>query len=126
MPAARVLVGARDDEVGARGERVLGERVAERQVRAPRLVDDERDAVGVGDAGQAGHVGTGAVVGRRDDDRRRRPRRERERRVERRGRQAVGDAELDVDLRRDEARPQAREDDAVDRAAVDRPLHDDP
>ena len=48
--AAGVLVRARDDEVRAGGQGVLRKRVAEGQVRAPRLVDDERHAVGVRDA----------------------------------------------------------------------------
>ena len=123
--AAGVLVGARDDEVRAGGQRVLRERVAEGQVRAPRLVDHERHAVGVRNAGEAGDVGRGAVVGRRDDDGRRRVGRAGQRRVERGGQHAVREAELDVDLGSDEGRAQPREDEAVDRAAVDGALHDD-
>ena len=51
--AADDLVRARDDEVGARRERVLGQRLVEGHVRAPRLVDDQRDAAGVRDLGEA-------------------------------------------------------------------------
>ena len=40
--AADDLVRARDHEVGAGGERVLGQRLVEGHVRAPRLVDDQR------------------------------------------------------------------------------------
>ena len=60
--AAGVLVRARDDEVGAGGQGVLGQGIAEGQVRAPRLVDDQRHAVRVGDARQAADVGHGAEV----------------------------------------------------------------
>ena len=52
----------------------------EREVRAPRLVDDQRHAVRVGDLGQARHVGDRAEVGRRHDGRPDRVRRRRERR----------------------------------------------
>ena len=49
-----------------RGRRQVG---VEAEVRAPRLVDDERHAGGVRDRGAAGDVGGHAVVGRRDDER---------------------------------------------------------
>ena len=120
-----MLVRARDDEVGACRQRVLGQRAAEGQVRAPRLVDDQRHAVGVGDARQAADVGHGAEVGRRDDDRRRRAGRGGERRVQGGGQDAVRDPQPGVDLGRDEGGAQPREDHPVDRAGVDGALHDD-
>jgi hypothetical protein len=123
--AARVLVRARDHEIGAGGESVLGQRVAERQVRPPRLVDHERHAVGVGDPREAAHVGHRAVIGRRDDDRRGRARRRPQGGVERGRPQAVRDSELDVGLGRDERGAQPGQDEPVDRAAVNRPLDDD-
>ena len=107
--AAAELVDRVEDDVGAAGERVGGQLVGEGEVRAPGLVDDERDVAGVGDLGQAGDVGDGAEVGRRDDEGG-----DRlaallgERLLERLGRQAVGDAELVVDLGRDEARAAGR------------------
>jgi hypothetical protein len=123
--AAAVLVRAGDDEVRAGGQRVLWEGVAEGQVRAPRLVDHERHAVRVRDARQTRDVGRRAVVGGRDDDRRRGVGRGGEGGVERRGLDAVRETELDVDLRGDEGRLQPGEDEAVDGAAVDGALHDD-
>ena len=122
--AAAVLVGARDDEVCAQGERVLGQGIGEGQVRAPRLVDDQRHAVRVGDVREAGDVGHRAVVGGRHDDRRRGAGGARERLVERRRPDAVCDAQPRVDLGRHEGGPQPGQDEAVDRAAVDRALHD--
>ena len=86
------LVGARDDEVGAQRQRVRGQILVEGQVRAPRLVDHERNAVGVGHLGQAGHVGHRAEVGGRDGGGPHRVGRIGQRPVERLGRQAVGDA----------------------------------
>ena len=107
--AADDLVRARDDEVGARGERVLGQRLVEREVRAPGLVDDQRDAVRVRDVARA----RARRRPRRSRSARRRSRRPRSgrrvsARVERLGRQAVRDAELRVELGRHERRAQAR------------------
>ena len=65
--AADDLVGARDDEVGAQRQRVPRQVVVEGEVRAPRLVDDQRHAVRVRHLGQRGHVGHRAEVGGRDD-----------------------------------------------------------
>ena len=62
--AAHDLVHARDHEVRAAGERVLGQLVAEGEVRAPGLVDHQRDAVRVGHLGQPADVGDRAEVGR--------------------------------------------------------------
>ena len=123
--APAVLVGARDDEVGPRRQRVLGQRLAEGQVRAPRLVDDQRHAVGVGHAREAADVGDRAVVRGGDDDRGRRVGRAGQRRVERGRQDAVRDAQPGVDLRRHERRSQTGEDHPVDRAAVDGALHHD-
>ena len=67
----------------------------------------------------AGDVGDRAEVGRRDDRRApTAPGVSRERAVERLGRQAVRDAQLGVELGRHEGRPQAGQDQPVDRARV--------
>ena len=120
------LVDRGEDQVGAGLERARGQERREAQVRAPGLVDDQRNAALVR------HLGESA--------RRRRPRRSRwarrsaratasGRRVERLGErlrgQAVGDPELRVELGRDERRLEPGEDDPVDRARVDVPLGDD-
>ena len=76
----------------------------EAEVRAPRLVDDERDAGRVADRRAALDVGAHAVVGRRDDERGPRLRRALQRGGERLGRDAVRHPELLLVLRRDERR----------------------
>ena len=63
------LVRAREHRVGALRQRGRRQRLVEAEVRAPRLVDDERHAGAVRDLGAAGDVGGHAVVGRRDDER---------------------------------------------------------
>ena len=122
--AADDLVGRGDDQVGALAERVGGQIGVEAQVGAPGLVDGQRHAVAVGDRGQPGYVGAGAEVGGRDDHRPDRPGGRRERLVQRVRRQAVGDAELGIELRRGEARPHTAEDEPVDHRGVDVALHD--
>ena len=79
----------------------------------------------MGHAREAAGVGDRTEVRGGNDDRRRRFGRAGERRVQRAGQDAVREPELDVDLRSDEGGLQAREDEAVDRAAVDGALHDD-
>ena len=51
--AAAELVDGVEDDVGAAGEGVGGELGGEGEMGAPRLVDDERHAAGVGDLGRA-------------------------------------------------------------------------
>ena len=106
-------------------ERVGGQVGVEAQVGPPGLVDRQRHAALVRDLGEAGDVGAGAEVGGRDDHRRDRPRRRVERRRQRVRRQAVGDAQVRVELGGGEARPHAAEDEAVDRRGVDVALDDD-
>ncbi len=67
--AADDLVGRGDDEVGAAAEGVRREVGVEVEVGAPGLVDDQRQVALVGDRGEAGEIGAGAEVGRRDDHR---------------------------------------------------------
>ncbi len=67
--AADDLVGARDHEVGAGREGVLGQLLVEGEVGAPGLVHDQRDAVLVGDLRQRTDVRHGPEVGRGDDQR---------------------------------------------------------
>ena len=122
--AADDLVGRGDDQVGALAERVGGQVGVEAQVGAPGLVDGQRHAVAVGDRGQPTYVGAGAEVGGRDDHRPDRAGRRRERLLQRVRRQAVGDAELGIELRRCEGRPHTAEDEAVDHRGVDVALHD--
>ncbi len=95
------------------------------QVGAPGLVDDQRHAALVGDLGEAGDVGAGAEVGRRDDHRRDRVRGLVQRGGERVRGEAVGDPELGVELRRDECRVHPVEDQPVDHRGVDVALDDD-
>ena len=121
--AADDLVRARDHEVRPGRERVLGQRLVEGEVRAPRLVHHERHAVRVGHLDERGHVGHGAVVGGRDDDRGHRVRLAPQRAVERLRRRCSARAKLRVELRRDEGRPHAGDDQRVDRARVRVPLH---
>ena len=123
---ARDLVRAREHRVGALRQRGRRQLVVEAEVRAPRLVDDERHAGAVRDLRAAGDVGGHPVVGRRDDERGLRVRRGGQRRLERRGRDAVGDPELLVVLGRDEARQPAAEHEAVDDRRVRVALRDDP
>ncbi len=121
--AADDLVRAGDDQVGAQRQRVRGQILMEGHVRAPRLIDDQRDVVGMRDRRQRAHVRDGAEVGGRDDPRAHRRRRPRQRGVERLGEQAVRDAQLRIDLRRDERRAHARQDQRVDGARVGVSLH---
>ena len=116
--AADDLVGARDHEVRARRERVLGQLLVEGQMGAPRLVDDQGHIAGVGDLGEGPDVGDGAEVGRRDHPRAHRAGGHRQRAVERLRRQAMGDAELGIQLRRGERGSQAGQHERVDRARV--------
>ncbi len=106
--AAAELVDRVEDHVGAAGERVRRQLVGEREVGAPRLVDDERDVASVGDLGEAGDVGDGAEVGGGDGERRDRIGDLVDRGRERRRGQAVGDAELVVDHGGDERRLASR------------------
>ena len=102
------LVRARDHQVGAERQRVRRQVLVEGQVRAPRLVDHQRHAVGVRHLGQPGHVGHRAEVGRRDRGGADRVGGLGQRPVERLGREAVGDAELGIELGGHEARAHAR------------------
>ena len=104
--------------VGALLERRRRQVGVEAEVRAPRLVDHQRHAGGVGDLGAARDVGRHPVVGRRDDPRRARLRRGGQRRLERGRRDAVRHAELLPVLGRDVARPPAGEHEAVDHRRV--------
>src|SRR4051794_41436405 len=56
------LVRARQDRVGAELQRALGQVGVEAEVRAPRLVDDQRDVARVGDARERLDVGDHPVV----------------------------------------------------------------
>ncbi len=105
---------------------VGGSASVEAEVRAPRLVDDERHAGAVRDLRAAGDVGRHAVVGRRDDERGARVWSLAQRPFERCGRDAVGDAALLVVLRRDEAGDPAAEHEPVDDRRVRVALRDDP
>ena len=60
-------MGRDDRGVGARGHRVDREGGPEPEVRAPRLVHDQRHATAVGHLDQAGEVGADAGVRRRHD-----------------------------------------------------------
>ena len=91
---------------------------------APRLVDDERDVVGVGDLGEPGDVGDRAEVGRRDGEDGDRVGLAVEYRGQGRRLEAMGDAEILVDLGSEERRAQAAEDEAVDHRGVDVALDD--
>ena len=122
--AADDLVGRGDDEIGAGLQGARGQLVGEAKVGAPGLVDDQRDVARVGNLGQPGDVGAGAEVGRGDDQCADRIGRRIERALEHRRRQAVGEAELGIDLRRDEDWLEPGEDGAVDRRGVDVSLHD--
>ena len=110
--------------VGALLERRRRQVGVEAEVRAPRLVDHQRHARGVGDLGAARDVGGHPVVGRRDDPGRARLRRGGQRRLERGRRHAVRHAELLAVLGRDVARPPARQHEAVDHRRVRVALHD--
>ena len=81
-------------------------------------------APAVRDLGQPADVGHGAVVGGRDHDHRGCARGVGQRDLERPGGQAVGDAELGVQLGRDPDRAQAGQDQAVDGAGVHVALDD--
>ena len=116
--AADDLVRARDHRVRAERQRRGRQRRVEGEVRAPGLVDDQRHATGVRDLGQPRHVGDRAEVGRRDDRRPGGARRRLQRPLERLRGDAVGDAELRVELGRHEGRPQAGDHQPVDRARV--------
>ena len=63
------LVRARDHEVRAGRQCMLGELLVEGEVRAPGLVDDQRDPAGVGDGRERCDVGDRPEVGRGDDPR---------------------------------------------------------
>ena len=106
----------------------LGRQVGmEAEVRPPRLVDDERHARRVADLGAARDVGDHAVVRRRDDEHGARVRRlARSAAATDVGRDAVGHAELDVVLGRDERRDAAAEHEPVDDRGVRVALRDDP
>ena len=114
--AADDLVRAGDHQVGARRQRVLGQLLVEGQVRAPRLVHDQRHAVAVRDRGQRAHVGHGAEVRRRDHPSADRSGRGGERALERLRGDGVRDPELGVELRRDERGAQPRQHERVDHA----------
>ena len=60
--AAAEFVGAGDDQVRALGQGVGGDVGVEAEVGGPGLVDDEQDAVLVGDLGEGGDVGDRAKV----------------------------------------------------------------
>ena len=90
----------------------------EGEVRSPRLVDDQRHLARVGDLGQRGHIGHRAEIGGRDDGCAHGARRGVERTLERLGGHAVRDVQLGIELRRDEGRAQARQNQRVDRARV--------
>jgi hypothetical protein len=118
-------VRAGDDDVGAGGERVLGQARVEAQVRAPGLVDDEHDAAVVADLREPAHVSGGAEVGRAHDEGRGRAGCAVQRVGEVVGVHAVGDSQVLVDARHHERRLQAAEHEAVDRAGVHVALDDD-
>ncbi len=81
----------------------------EAQMRAPGLVDDERQLPGMGHLGEAGDVGAGAEVGGGDDDRADRARACIEPGCEALRGEAVGDAQLRVQLGRHEGRAKPAE-----------------
>ena len=119
------LVRRGQHRVGAlleRGRRQVG---VEAEVRAPRLVDDERDAGGRADRGAAGDVGRHPVVGRGDDPGGAGVRRRGERGLERLRGDPVGHPELLLVLRGDVARPPAGEHEPVDHRGVRVALDDD-
>jgi hypothetical protein len=68
LDGATHLVHAGDDDIGAGVHSPLGERVVERQMRAPRLVDDERDVARVAYRGDPRDVRAGAPIGGRDQE----------------------------------------------------------
>ena len=60
---------AREDGVGAECERARRQIGVEAELRAPRLINDQRHTGGVRDLNAAGDIGRQPVVGRRDDER---------------------------------------------------------
>ena len=120
------LVRAREHRVGALRQRGRRQLVVEAEVRAPRLVDDERDAGAVGDLGAAGDVGGHPVVGRRDDERRARVGAAASAASSAAGVTQCVMPELRVVLGRDEARDAAAEHEPVDDRRVRVALGDDP
>jgi hypothetical protein len=122
--AADDLVRAGDHQVRAQRKSVRGQILVEGHVRAPRLVDNQRNAARMGDVGERAHVCDGAEIRRRDDPRSDRPRGLRQRHVQRLRRQAVRDPQLGVELRCGEGRAQAGEHERVDGAGVRVSLHD--
>ena len=122
--AADDLVGAGEDEVGAAAKRPGRQVLVEVEVGAPGLVDDQRDVAGVGDLGELLDPRDRPEVGGRDEHHRLRVRLRVERGTQGLGRDAVGDAELRIDLGRDEGRAQPGEHQPVDDRGVDVALDD--
>lgn len=118
VEAAEMLVRARHDEVGATGERIVGQRRTEAQVRTPRLVDDQRGIVPTADLREPGDVGADPEVRGRDDEHRADVRCGAELGVERGRLDAVGDAERAVELGHHGDRVEASDGDAVEDARV--------
>ena len=108
----------REHERGAVRDRAGRQVGVEREVPAPGLVDDERGPVAVRDGGEQRDVGHRAVEGGRHDDRGARAGRGGERRVEARGRDAVGDAGDRVELGREPVRVEPGDDEPGDRGRV--------
>ena len=96
----------------------------EAEVRAPRLVDDQRHAMGVGHVGQRANVGDGSEVARGHDVRGCRVRVLDEAVLELVGGDAVGDPEVGVDRREGEERVESGQGEAVDHRGVHAALHD--
>ena len=119
------LVRRREHRVRAQGRRAGRQVGMEAEVRAPCLIDDERHARRVADLGAAGDVGDHAVVRRRDEEDGTRVRGLLQRPGDRRGRDPVGHAQLEVVLGSDERRDAAAEDEPVDDRRVRVALRDD-
>ena len=92
------LVRTRDDGIRPGRDRVRRQRRVEAEVRSPRRVDDERDAVPVRDRRQARHVTDRADVGRVADEHRSGVRGACQRRLEGAGGHPDGQAVAGVDL----------------------------
>ena len=123
--AAEQLVDRGEHQVGATLERAVGQLLGEAHMRAPCLVDDQGHAALVRHAREPAHVRDRAEVGGRHGERGDRVRTAVERPGEGPRRQAVGDAELSVELGGYERRLEPGEHDAVHGARVHVSLRDD-